>query len=85
MVLPHAERSQIRESWDALMRWSKVFRTRKDMGSPLELTRKIAVFGGGSFGTAIAASLASQKEDLEVGGQRAGLRVEGCNKYSIVG
>ncbi|GLI58936.1 hypothetical protein VaNZ11_000724 [Volvox africanus] len=61
-----AQRNQIRESWDALMRWSKVFRTRKLAGSPLEAAKKIVVFGGGSFGTAMGCALARQKSDLEV-------------------
>lgn len=60
------QRNQIRESWDALMRWSKVFRTRKLAGSPLEAAKKIVVFGGGSFGTAMGSALARQKPDLEV-------------------
>ncbi|EFJ50587.1 hypothetical protein VOLCADRAFT_88544 [Volvox carteri f. nagariensis] len=61
-----AQRNQIRESWDALMRWSKVFRTRKLAGSPLEAAKKIVVFGGGSFGTAMGCALARQKSDLDV-------------------
>ncbi|KAL6761585.1 glycerol-3-phosphate dehydrogenase [Haematococcus lacustris] len=48
------------------MRWSKVFRTRKDVGSPLESTHKVVVLGGGSFGTAMGAALAQQKKGLEV-------------------
>lgn len=63
---PPAQRNQIRESWDALMRWSKVFNTRKLAGSPLEAAKKIVVFGGGSFGTAMGCALARQKPDLEV-------------------
>lgn len=61
-----AQRNQIRESWDALMRWSKVFRTRKLAGSPLEAAKKIIIFGGGSFGTAMGCAIARQKADLEV-------------------
>jgi ribosomal protein L37AE/L43A len=64
---PPSERSSIRESWETLMRWSKALRTRSDnVLSPLELTNKIVVFGGGSFGTAMGAALARQKADLEV-------------------
>ncbi|KAG2445971.1 hypothetical protein HXX76_000574 [Chlamydomonas incerta] len=48
------------------MRWSKVFNTRKLAGSPLEAAKKIVVFGGGSFGTAMGCALARQKPDLEV-------------------
>ncbi len=63
---PPAERSQIRESWGTLMRWSRVFRQRREQLSPLQATRKVVVFGGGSFGTAMGAALALQKPDLEV-------------------
>ncbi|GFR44896.1 hypothetical protein Agub_g6240, partial [Astrephomene gubernaculifera] len=61
-----AQRNQIRESWVALMRWSKVFRTKRLAGSPLEAAKKVVVFGGGSFGTAMGCALARQKADLEV-------------------
>ncbi len=63
---PPAERSNIRESWGTLMRWSKVFRTKQEQANPLDRTRKVVVFGGGSFGTAMGCSLAHQKEDLDV-------------------
>jgi hypothetical protein len=64
---PPSERSSIRESWETLMRWSKVLRTKSDADkSPLEMTNKVVVFGGGSFGTAMGAALARQKADLEV-------------------
>ncbi|GAX80140.1 hypothetical protein CEUSTIGMA_g7578.t1 [Chlamydomonas eustigma] len=62
-----SERNQIRDSWDTLMRWSKVLRTRsQENRNPLESTNKVVVFGGGSFGTAMAASLAGQKQSMEV-------------------
>lgn len=38
----------------------------KNDGSILEATRKVVVFGGGSFGTAVGAALARQKADLDV-------------------
>ncbi|KAG2501482.1 hypothetical protein HYH03_001260 [Edaphochlamys debaryana] len=63
---PPAQRNQIRESWDTLMRWSKVFRTRQSAESLLEETNKVVVFGGGSFGTAMGVQLARQKPGLEV-------------------
>lgn len=60
------ERNQIRESWDTLMRWSRVLQTRRSNLNPLEATEKVVVFGGGSFGTAMGAALANQKKDMEV-------------------
>lgn len=48
------------------MRWSKVFRTRQTAGGTLQGTDKVVVFGGGSFGTAMGASLAGQRPDMEV-------------------
>lgn len=68
-LYPPAERSQIRESWDSIMRWSRAaFRDRKRGGSAsaLDATSIVAVFGGGSFGTAMAVALARQKADLDV-------------------
>lgn len=67
-LYPPAERSQIRESWDSIMRWSRAaFRDRKrGATSALDSTSKVAVFGGGSFGTAMAVALARQKADLDV-------------------
>ena len=67
-LYPPAERSQIRESWDSIMRWSRAaFRDRKrGSASALDATSKVAVFGGGSFGTAMAVALARQKAELDV-------------------
>lgn len=59
-----AEQSRIKQSWDKIMRWSKVF--NKDDASVLDATTKVVVFGGGSFGTAVGAALARQKPDLDV-------------------
>lgn len=62
-----AERDQIRGSWDTLMRWSRVIRkTNSETLNSLEVTSKVVVFGGGSFGTAMAASLARQKADMDI-------------------
>ncbi len=38
----------------------------KGDSTTLEATRKVVVFGGGSFGTAVGAALARQKDDLDV-------------------
>lgn len=64
---PPAQRNQIRATWDALMRWSRRFHTRRDRKrNPLASTSKVVVFGGGSFGTAMGAILARRKPELEV-------------------
>lgn len=47
------------------MRWSRVLRRQRKL-SPLQATRKVVVFGGGSFGTAMGVALAKQKPSLEV-------------------
>jgi hypothetical protein len=66
-LYPPAERSQIQESWDALMRWSKTFSKRSaNTLSPIEAADKVVVFGGGSFGTAMGSSLALKKPQLDV-------------------
>lgn len=59
--------TQIKDSWTKLMRWSRVLKTKKKTKAALlEETNKVVVFGGGSFGTAMGASLAGQKQDLDV-------------------
>jgi glycerol-3-phosphate dehydrogenase (NAD+) len=67
-LFPPSERSQIQESWDALMRWSKSFRRQQAERrvDPLAAADKVVVFGGGSFGTAMGVSLARQKQELDV-------------------
>ncbi|KAF8065430.1 GLY1 [Scenedesmus sp. PABB004] len=66
-LYPPAERSQIQESWDTLMRWSRTFRQRQANSlSPIEAADKVVVFGGGSFGTAMGTSLALKKASLDV-------------------
>ena len=49
------------------MRWSKILSRNGENGvCVLDKTDKVVVFGGGSFGTAMAVSLARQKPDLNV-------------------
>ncbi len=49
------------------MRWSKVFRKSQfDAVSPIQAARKVVVFGGGSFGTAMGCALARKKPGLDV-------------------
>lgn len=62
-----AESSRIRGSWKNLMRWSRILSRSNGNGiCALDATDKVVVFGGGSFGTAMAVSLARQKRDLNV-------------------
>ena len=49
------------------MRWSRILSRSVENGvCVLDKTEKVVVFGGGSFGTAMAVSLARQKRDLNV-------------------
>ncbi|KAK9812373.1 hypothetical protein WJX73_005748 [Symbiochloris irregularis] len=63
---PPAESNRIRGSWKQLMRWSRILGRSENGDSVLDKTDKVVVFGGGSFGTAMAVSLARQKKDLNV-------------------
>ncbi|XP_038893107.1 glycerol-3-phosphate dehydrogenase [NAD(+)] 2, chloroplastic isoform X2 [Benincasa hispida] len=58
-------RRVVRLAWEKLVRWSRSlrFKTKTDV---LERTNKVAVLGGGSFGTAMAAHIAGRKPQLEV-------------------
>lgn len=67
LLYPPAERSQIKESWDSIMRWSrKTWRDGDKQAAAAAACDKIVVFGGGSFGTAMAVALARQRPDLDV-------------------
>uniref|UniRef100_A0A061SMH3 Glycerol-3-phosphate dehydrogenase [NAD(+)] n=1 Tax=Tetraselmis sp. GSL018 TaxID=582737 RepID=A0A061SMH3_9CHLO len=66
-LYPDSERSSIQEAWQSLIRWSRLLRGRGgDKDDVLSRTRKIVVFGGGSFGTALASVLARRKLTMEV-------------------
>ncbi|OEL15823.1 Glycerol-3-phosphate dehydrogenase [NAD(+)], chloroplastic [Dichanthelium oligosanthes] len=58
-------RRVVRVAWEKLVRWSRSWR-RRNRSDVLETTRKVVVLGGGSFGTAMAAHVATKKADLEV-------------------
>ncbi|KAI3428544.1 hypothetical protein D9Q98_007366 [Chlorella vulgaris] len=63
---PSAERNtDFRDPWSSLMRWSRYFRSR-ETNDALDRLEKVVVFGGGSFGTAMAVTLARQKSELQV-------------------
>ncbi|CAI0552298.1 unnamed protein product [Linum tenue] len=55
----------VRLAWEKLLRWSRSWRS-KNKADVLRRTNKVVVLGGGSFGTAMAAHVASRKSDLEV-------------------
>ncbi|CAA7406181.1 unnamed protein product [Spirodela intermedia] len=58
-------RRAVRVAWEKLVRWSRSWRSRA-RSDVLERTKKVVVLGGGSFGTAMAAHVASNKADMEV-------------------
>ncbi|XP_042375112.1 glycerol-3-phosphate dehydrogenase [NAD(+)], chloroplastic-like isoform X2 [Zingiber officinale] len=58
-------RRAVRIAWEKLVRWSRSWRS-KAKTDVLERTKKVAVLGGGSFGTAMAAHVASRKAGMEV-------------------
>lgn len=68
-LYPPSERTKIAKSWNQLMRWSrKNWKAQRgaEGRSALDAVDKVVVFGGGSFGTAMAAALARQKPALDV-------------------
>ncbi|XP_010931379.1 glycerol-3-phosphate dehydrogenase [NAD(+)] 2, chloroplastic isoform X1 [Elaeis guineensis] len=58
-------RRAVRIAWEKLVRWSRSWRS-KAKSDVLERTKKVVVLGGGSFGTAMAAHVASKKAEMEV-------------------
>ncbi|XP_026661132.1 glycerol-3-phosphate dehydrogenase [NAD(+)], chloroplastic isoform X3 [Phoenix dactylifera] len=58
-------RRAVRIAWEKLVRWSRSWRS-KAKSDILERTKKVVVLGGGSFGTAMAAHVASKKAEMEV-------------------
>ncbi|XP_072968926.1 glycerol-3-phosphate dehydrogenase [NAD(+)] 2, chloroplastic isoform X1 [Typha angustifolia] len=58
-------RRAVRIAWEKLVRWSRSWRS-KNKSDVLEKTKKVVILGGGSFGTAMAAHLASKKAEMEV-------------------
>ncbi|KAK3422735.1 hypothetical protein EUGRSUZ_G03143 [Eucalyptus grandis] len=58
-------RKAVRVAWEKLVRWSRSWRS-KAKTDVLERTNKVVVLGGGSFGTAMAAHIASRKAQMEV-------------------
>lgn len=59
--------NHVKSAWEALVRWSRSWRLSKiNEENALVKTTKIAVFGGGSFGTAMGVMLARNKADMDV-------------------
>ena len=66
VLYPAKEQGNIKDSWQTLMRWSKVFKKDQNGVHVLDKTDKVVVFGGGSFGTAMGVALARQRTTLNV-------------------
>lgn len=66
VLFPAKEQGNIKDSWQTLMRWSKVFKKDQNGAHVLDKTEKVVVFGGGSFGTAMGVALARQRSTLSV-------------------
>jgi glycerol-3-phosphate dehydrogenase (NAD+) len=61
------DRVATHESWDKIMRWGQRRNYQKSCGPDvLAKTEKVAIMGGGSFGTAMATLLARNKATLDV-------------------
>ncbi|KAK1284753.1 hypothetical protein QJS10_CPB21g01631 [Acorus calamus] len=58
-------RKAVRLAWEKIVRWSRSWRSRANT-DVLERTNKVAVLGGGSFGTAMATHIAERKAEMEV-------------------
>lgn len=58
----------VRKAWEKLVRWSSSWQTlnARRESHALRTTNKVAVLGGGSFGTAMAVMLARNKADMNV-------------------
>ncbi|CAN6469438.1 unnamed protein product [Victoria cruziana] len=67
-IVKKDRRKAVKVAWEKLVRWSRFWRlmNAKAKTDVLEQTKKVAVLGGGSFGTAMAALIANNKADMEV-------------------
>ncbi|XP_031486442.1 glycerol-3-phosphate dehydrogenase [NAD(+)] 2, chloroplastic isoform X1 [Nymphaea colorata] len=67
-IVKKDRRKTVKVAWEKLVRWSRFWRlmNAKAKTDVLEQTKKVAVLGGGSFGTAMAALIAGNKADMEV-------------------
>lgn len=62
------DRATIANEWDKIMRWAAFVEgaSAKNDVDVLQSTKKVAIMGGGSFGTAMGTLLARNKGDLDV-------------------
>ncbi|KAK3263800.1 hypothetical protein CYMTET_27414 [Cymbomonas tetramitiformis] len=67
-VLTDDERVSVQTAWDKLLRWSRISfgREQKREAALVESIHKVTVFGGGSFGTAMATVIARNKPEIAV-------------------
>lgn len=63
--LQHSSKTEVRHTWTQLIRWSKA-KQQQNGANELDRVSKVAVFGGGSFGTAMGVALARKKSSLKV-------------------
>jgi len=56
----------VKISWEKIIRWGRVERKKERDSDVLAKTKKVAVFGGGSFGTAMGCVLARNNPEMEV-------------------
>jgi len=61
-----SDRESIVEAWDKIMRWKAFVESHSTDESVLASAKKVAIMGGGSFGTAMGTLLARNKSDLDV-------------------
>lgn len=66
-VQGQADPDPVEQSWDRLLRWSKLaYQREHESTSALSRASKVAVLGGGSFGTAMASMLAHNAPSIDV-------------------
>mmetsp|Transcript_9883 Transcript_9883/g.36189 ORF Transcript_9883/g.36189 Transcript_9883/m.36189 type:complete len:469 (-) Transcript_9883:2167-3573(-) len=60
------KRESVDDAWKALLRWGQSRQEKSEQLNELDSTHKVVIFGGGSFGTAMATLMARNKDTLEV-------------------
>lgn len=67
-VFRSEDSKNVKAAWEVLVRWAKGWKYSRGGAADdvLAKTTKVAILGGGSFGTAVGAMLARNKEDMDV-------------------